>query len=201
MSHSSAPGGHWGHRAAPALSHLWRYFIPKAHGWMAEQLLGKGKCLLMLSHTHTADMCTPSPALLTQCDNLLLAPHSLQSPSEDKGQPRPKQPMHSKAPFFLVLLNSTRALPTFQIGSESCWASFRNLWHPGWMPDPKTQILCRNQRREGPTRLPAPHTVIPPPHIGDPHPFTEQECLLPCHGPKGWVGVGLGDHSHLLQCE
>ena len=52
-SHSSAPGGLWGHGAAPALSHRRRYFIPEAHGWMAEQQLGKGSDAHTHTHTHT----------------------------------------------------------------------------------------------------------------------------------------------------
>ena len=81
-SHSSAPGGLWGHGAAPALSHRRRYFIPEAHGWMAEQQLGKGSDAHTHTHTHT-----PSPALPTHWDYLLLSSQSLPSPSEDKGRP------------------------------------------------------------------------------------------------------------------
>jgi len=137
-SHSSAPGGLWGHRAAPALSHRRRYFIPEAHGWMAEQQLGKGSD----AHTHTH---TPQALLCPHTGTICcFHPRASRHHQRTKVGPHPQQPMHSKAPLFLALLNSTRALLTFQIGSESRRGSFRNLWHPGWMPDPKTQTLCGN---------------------------------------------------------
>lgn len=68
---------------------------------------------------------------------------------QTKAGPCPKQPADALPRLlFFQLLNSTWVLPMFQIGSESHQASFRNFWHPNWMPDQKTQTQCRNLSSE-----------------------------------------------------
>lgn len=55
-------------------------------------------------------------------------------------------------PAALLSLDSTRAVPRFPAGSDPLRASFRNSWHPVWMPDqnptsaqkpkPRARLLC-----------------------------------------------------------
>lgn len=47
-------------------------------------------------------------------------------------------------PAALLSLDSTRAVPRFPAGSDPLRASFRNSWHPVWMPDQKPQPQHRN---------------------------------------------------------